>query len=65
LRGSNANQGGLPTVAHFAPCGSVALANIFYRTGAFVFGGRHVVLPLLQQALVPAGCVSNDQFLSG
>jgi len=43
----------------------VALANIFYRSGAFVFGGGHVVLPLLQQALVPAGWVSDDRFLAG
>ena len=56
---------GLPTIAHFAPRGPVALASIFYRSGAFVFGGGHVVLPLLQQALVPAGWVSNDRFLSG
>jgi chromate transporter len=45
--------------------GLVALADIFYRSGAFVFGGGHVVLPLLQQALVPAGWVSNDRFLAG
>jgi chromate transporter len=56
---------GLPTLAHFAPRGPVALANVFYRSGTFVFGGGHVVLPLLQQALVPAGWMSNDQFLSG
>jgi chromate transporter len=56
---------GLPVLAHFAPHGPVALANIFYRSGAFVFGGGHVVLPLLQQALVPAGWVSNDRFLAG
>jgi chromate transporter len=55
----------LPTLAHFAPRGPVALASIFYRSGAFVFGGGHVVLPLLQQGLVPAGWVSNDRFLSG
>jgi chromate transporter len=43
----------------------VALANIFYRSGAFVFGGGHVVLPLLQQALVPTGWVSDERFLAG
>ena len=43
----------------------VALANIFYRSGAFVFGGGHVVLPLLQQALVPTGWLSDDRFLAG
>jgi chromate transporter len=55
----------LPALAHFTPRGPVALANIFYRSGALVFGGGHVVLPLLQQALVPPGWVSNDRFLSG
>ncbi len=45
--------------------GPIALANIFYRSGAFVFGGGHVVLPLLQQALVPAGWISDDRFLAG
>lgn len=45
--------------------GPVALANICYRSGAFVFGGGHVVLPLLQQALVPPGWLSEDRFLAG
>jgi chromate transporter len=45
--------------------GPVALANIFYRSGAFVFGGGHVVLPLLQQALVPPGWLADDRFLAG
>jgi chromate transporter len=37
----------------------------FYRAGALVFGGGHVVLPLLQNAVVPPGWVSNDDFLAG
>jgi chromate transporter len=37
----------------------------FYRVGALVFGGGHVVLPLLQAAVVPPGWVSNDVFLAG
>ena len=37
----------------------------FYRSGALVFGGGHVVLPLLQAAVVPPGWVSNDTFLAG
>jgi chromate transporter len=49
----------------FQTHGPVALANIFYRSGAFVFGGGHVVLPLLQQALVPGGWISDDRFLAG
>ena len=42
-----------------------ALADIFYRSGALVFGGGHVVLPLLHDALVPAGWISDDAFLNG
>jgi chromate transporter len=37
----------------------------FYRAGALVFGGGHVILPLLQAAVVPQGWVSNDAFLTG
>jgi chromate transporter len=37
----------------------------FYRAGALVFGGGHVVLPLLQAEVVPAGWMSNDTFLAG
>lgn len=39
--------------------------NAFYRSGALVFGGGHVVLPLLSQAVVKPGWVSNSSFLSG
>lgn len=45
------------------PLGQVASA--FYRTGALVFGGGHVVLPLLQQAVVDSGWIDNDTFLAG
>jgi chromate transporter len=44
---------------------SLALFDEFYRTGALVFGGGHVVLPLLQRDVVPAGWVSNASFLAG
>ncbi len=43
----------------------IALAGIFYRAGALVFGGGHVVLPLLRDALVPHGWLSDDAFLAG
>ena len=43
----------------------VRLADIFYRAGAFVFGGGHVVLPLLEADLVPRGLISQDSFLAG
>ncbi|MGS1097201.1 chromate efflux transporter (plasmid) [Aquamicrobium terrae] len=42
-----------------------ALADSFYRAGSLVFGGGHVVLPLLQAETVTPGWVSNDAFLAG
>ena len=47
------------------PGHALDLFNAFYRAGALVFGGGHVVLPLLQAAVVPPGWVSNDAFLAG
>ncbi len=41
------------------------LFDSFYRSGSLVFGGGHVVLPLLQAEVVPPGWVTNDQFLAG
>jgi chromate transporter len=41
------------------------LFGAFYRSGALVFGGGHVVLPMLQSAVVAPGWVSNDDFLAG
>jgi chromate transporter len=43
----------------------VALFDAFYRSGALVFGGGHVVLPLLHSAFVAPGWVSDDTFLAG
>jgi len=56
---------GLPILAHWLPNPGLALTDAFYRTGALVFGGGHVVLPLLQAEVVPTGWVSNDVFLAG
>jgi chromate transporter len=42
-----------------------ALFDAFYRSGAFVFGGGHVVLPLLQAQVVAPGWVTNETFLAG
>ncbi len=42
-----------------------SLIGGFFKTGALVFGGGHVVLPLLQAVTVPPGTVSNDDFLAG
>jgi chromate transporter len=56
---------GLPVLASAWPMQSVKLVDAFYRAGALVFGGGHVVLPLLQASVVPPGWVSNDAFLAG
>ncbi len=55
---------GLPLAALAAPHSSLGLAAIFYETGALVFGGGHVVLPLLHDALVPVW-ISDSAFLDG
>lgn len=53
--------------AYGAASGSMLASAIavFYQAGALVFGGGHVVLPLLQAGVVPPGWVSNDAFLAG
>jgi chromate transporter len=57
---------GLPLLAGTGVGGhTMALLAAFYRAGALVFGGGHVVLPLLQQAVVPPGWVDNSLFLAG
>jgi len=56
---------GLPALAAASSNHITALIGSFYRSGALVFGGGHVVLPLLQQAVVPPGWVCNDVFLAG
>jgi chromate transporter len=54
-----------PVLLPVAPHGSIGLFQAFYRTGALVFGGGHVVLPLLQSATVAPGWIDNDAFLAG
>jgi len=56
---------GLPLLRLFVHDQSLALFDTFFRVGSLVFGGGHVVLPLLQREVVPAGWVSNDQFITG
>jgi len=56
---------GLPLAAALQPSQALKLADAFYRAGSLVFGGGHVVLPLLQASVVPPGWVSNDAFLAG
>jgi chromate transporter len=55
----------LPVAAQTTAQTAVQMFDSFYRTGSLVFGGGHVVLPLLQAAVVPRGWVSNDAFLAG
>ena len=55
---------GLPVVAAATPWQAIKLFDAFYRAGSLVFGGGHVVLPLLQASVVPPGWVSNDTFLA-
>ncbi len=55
----------LPIAGRVAPHTLLALAGIFYQAGALVFGGGHVVLPLLRDSLVPAGWLSDHTFLAG
>lgn len=55
----------LPLVAAGSDSYLLKLFDNFYRTGSLVFGGGHVVLPLLQAQVVPPGWVSNEVFLAG
>lgn len=55
----------LPVLRGIYPDQSIKLFDSFYRAGALVFGGGHVVLPLLQAEVVPTGWVTNDLFMAG
>lgn len=56
---------GLPILQSIEATPGIALFDAFYRSGALVFGGGHVVLPLLRQAFVGPGWISDDTFLAG
>lgn len=56
---------GLPALTAVTGDATIRLIDIFYRAGALVFGGGHVVLPLLEAELVPTGLVDHDTFLAG
>lgn len=56
---------GLPLLVAALPSHSLQLFEAFYRAGSLVFGGGHVVLPLLQASVVPPGWISNETFLAG
>ncbi|MEZ2624581.1 chromate efflux transporter [Paenalcaligenes hominis] len=56
---------GLPWLAQHFAGHSAALIDAFFRAGSLVFGGGHVVLPLLESEVVATGWVSPDTFLAG
>ncbi len=56
---------GIPLLRLLVASPAVALVDAFYRAGSLVFGGGHVVLPLLQAEVVPTGWVSDEQFVAG
>lgn len=56
---------GLPLLNTILPSQTLAMVDAFYRSGSLVFGGGHVVMPLLQAEVVPSGWVGNEAFLAG
>jgi len=56
---------GLPLLGATTGSHAVDLAARFYRSGSLVFGGGHVVLPVLQKEVVPPGFIGNDAFVAG
>jgi len=55
----------LPLLRSLTTSSALAVIDSFFRAGALVFGGGHVVLPLLQAEVVPPGWVTDEQFLAG
>ena len=55
----------LPILRQLTSLQWIAMFDSFYRSGALVFGGGHVVLPLLEQQFVPTGWLTEQQFLAG
>ena len=56
---------GLPVLRDAVGNQAIALFGAFYRAGSLVFGGGHVVLPLLNETVVPNGWIGEDRFLAG
>jgi len=56
---------GLPLLRYLAPSQPLAVFDSFFRVGSLVFGGGHVVLPLIQAEVVPPGWITNEQFIAG
>ncbi|WP_087972691.1 chromate transporter [Oceanobacillus rekensis] len=55
----------LPILRNLTSIEWIALFDSFYRAGSLVFGGGHVVLPLLEQEFVPVGWLTEQEFLAG
>ncbi|MEH7494274.1 chromate efflux transporter [Neobacillus niacini] len=55
----------LPILRELTASNWVAMFDSFYRSGSLVFGGGHVVLPLLEREFVPSGWLSKEEFLAG
>src|SRR5690625_643251 len=55
----------LPILRKITSLNWIAFFDSFYRSGSLVFGGGHVVLPLLEQEFVPTGWLSEQEFLAG
>ena len=55
----------LPLASRLTESLAVDVVDSFYRTGSLVFGGGHVVLPLIEAEVVPPGWVTSDEFLAG
>ena len=56
---------GLPVLNQWFESHTLSIIDAFYRAGSLVFGGGHVVMPLLQAEVVPTGWVNNEAFLAG
>ncbi len=54
-----------PLIVHHAPIRAIVIFSAFYRSGALVFGGGHVVLPLIENTVVTPGWVTQQSFLAG
>ncbi len=55
----------LPILAHLTRIHGISIVDRFYRVGALVFGGGHVVLPMLAAEVVPQGWISQSSFMAG
>lgn len=55
----------LPILRQAAPSLWISMVDTFYRVGSIVFGGGHVVLPMIEREVVPAGWVTDAEFLAG